>query len=109
MSFNSKGFGPRQFQALVDVLFGSASVNPATAAAGTEIVTSVTVTGAKLGDAVICFPGVDLSALGGYFATVTGDNTVKIVISNETADHIDIADSVWRFLLLRPKGDFSKI
>lgn len=109
MAFNSKGFSPKQFQSLVDVLFGSATVDPATAAAGAEIVTTVTVQGAKLGDAVIAFPGKDLSALGGYFCTVTGDNTIKIVISNETADHIDITTSTWRFLLLRPKGDFAVI
>ena len=108
MAFQT-GFSPRQFQALFDVLFGSATVNPATAAAGTEVVTSVTVTGAALGELVLCFPGVDLSSLGGYFAQVTAANTVKIVISNETADHIDLASSTWRFVLLRPKGNFASI
>lgn len=108
MAFQT-GFSPRQFQALFDVLYGSAVVDPATAAAGAEVVTSVTVTGAALGDFVMAFPPKDLSALGAYFAVVSGTNTVKIVISNETADHIDIASGTWRFVLLRPKGNFASI
>lgn len=110
MAFNSKGFAPRQFQGLVDVIFGSAAVDPGDMAAGAETVTSVTVTGAALGDAVICFPGVDVATAGAvYSASVTAANTVKIAWSNATGDHINLASSTWRFLLLRPKGDFAKI
>lgn len=109
MAFNSRGFGPRQFQALVDVLFGSATVDPADMAAGAETTTSVTVTGVALGDAVIAFPGVAIADALVWNVSVTAANTVKIMFSNATGDHINLASSTWRFLILRPKGDFAKI
>jgi len=108
MAFET-GFHARQFQGLVDVMYGSATVDPATAAAGAEVVTTVTATGVALGDLVLAFPGVDLTSLGGYFASVSAADTIKVVISNETGDHIDIASSTWRFIVLRPKGRFNSI
>jgi hypothetical protein len=110
MAFNSRGFAPRQFQALFDVIFGSATVDPGDMAAGAETVTSVTVTGVALGDAVIAFPGVDTITAGAvYSCAVTAANTVKISWINAGGDHINLASSTWRFAILRPKGDFAKI
>lgn len=110
MAFNATVFGPRQFQALLNVIFGSATVDPGDMAAGAETVTTVTVTGAALGDAVICFPGVDTLTAGAvYTAAVTAADTVKIAWTNATADHINLASSTWRFLLLRPKGNFAAL
>lgn len=109
MAFNSKGFAPRQFQGLVDVLFGSATVNPGDTAAGADAQVAVTVTGAAVGDAVLFFPGVAITSGVTVQATVSAANTVTLTFDNETADHVDLASSTWRFLLLRPKGDFAKI
>lgn len=108
MAFNSRGFSPRQFQGLVDVLFGSATVNPGDTAAAAEDTITVTVTGAALGDAVVVFPGVSLANVT-ITAQVTAANTITIFTGNLTGDHINLASSTWRFLLLRPKGDFAKI
>lgn len=104
MAFSS--LSPRQFQSLFDVIVGSATVDPADMAAGAETVTSVTVAGAALGDAVIAFPGVDVATAGAvYSVSVTATNTVKIAWSNAGGDHINLASSTWRFLILRLKGN----
>jgi len=100
----------RQFQSLVNVLYASATVDPADIAAAGESTTSVTVAGVALGDAVIAFPGVDVSTGGITFSlAVTAANTIKIMWSNASGDHINLASSTWRFLVLRPKGHFLAI
>ena len=108
MAFSSATFSPRQFQGIVSVIFGSATVNPGDTAAGAEDTVSVTVPGAAVGDAVIAFPGINMDALQ-WVAQVTAANTVEINSANMTADHINIGSSTWRFLLLRPKGSFAGI
>lgn len=107
MAFFSKKASPAQFQSLVDVIFGSATVDPASVATGAagQGSTTVTVTGAALGDAVIPFPGVDLTSVQ-VTASVTAADTVKIMIQNLSGGAVDLASSTWRFLILRPKSKF---
>ena len=109
MAFNTKGPSPRQFQALVDVIFGSATVDPGDTAAGADAQTNVTITGVAVGDAVIFFPGVAITSGVTVQATVSAANTVTLTFDNESGDHVNLASSTWRFLVLRPKGDFAKI
>jgi hypothetical protein len=109
MAFNSTVFGPRQFQAIVNVIYGTATVNPADMAAGAESNISVTITGVALGDLIIAAPGVLITDGVVWQAQVVSANTVKIVFANTTGDHIDIASSTWNFLVLRPKSDFDRL
>ena len=92
-----------QFQDLFDVFVGDATVDPATVPANTLVATSVTVTGAALGDIVLAGPGVSLATVN-WSAHVSSANTVSVVIDNASADHIDIASSTWTFVILRPKA-----
>lgn len=111
MAFNSRGVAPRQFQALFDVIFGSAVVDPASVATGAagQGSTTVSVPGVALGDAVLAFfPGVDLTSVQ-VTCSVTAADTVKIMIQNLSGGAIDLLTSTWRFVIARPKGDFSKI
>jgi hypothetical protein len=102
---------PRQFQALLDCIWGSATVDPASVATGAagQGSTTVSIPGVALGDAVLAvFPGVDLTSVQ-VTASVTAADTVKIMIQNLSGGAVDLTTSTWRFLIVRPKGDFSKI
>jgi hypothetical protein len=100
---------PRQFQSLVSVIAGSATVDPGDMAAGAEADVSVTVPGAAVGDAVIMFPGIAITAAIPFSASVISANTVRITFVNATGDHVNMASSTWRFLVLRPKSTFAVI
>lgn len=56
--------------------------------------TTVTVTGARIGDKVIVQPGLDLGAFS-VTAFVSANDTVRIVLFNSTAGTIDTASSTW--------------
>ncbi len=109
MAFNSTQFSPKQFQALVNVIYGTATVNPADMAAGAESSITVTITGVALGDIVLAGPGVAITDGVVWSASVSAANTVKIVFANPTGDHVDLASSTWNFLVLRAKGDFDRL
>lgn len=96
---------PRQFQGLANVIVGSATVNPADMAAAAESNILVTIPGVALGDLVIAGPGVAITDGVVWSASVSAANTVKIVFANVTADHVDIASSTWKFIVLRLKGN----
>lgn len=79
------------------------SVNIASMAAGVMSETSVTVTGAALGDQVLVTPPADLDAslmVAGAFVSAT--NTVKLrVRNNHATDPVDPAAQNWIFALIR--------
>jgi hypothetical protein len=105
MAFNAKKASPRMFHGIYDVIFGSAVVDPASVATGAagQGSTTVTVTGAVLGDFVIFHPGVDTTSVQ-ITCSVTAADTLKIMIQNLSGGAIDLASSTWRFTLLRPKS-----
>lgn len=103
MAFSN--LSPRQFQGICDVIVGSAAVNPADMAAGAESSITVTISGVALGDIVLAGPGVAITDGVIWSASVSAADTVKIVFSNPTGDHVDLASSTWKFVVLRLKGN----
>jgi hypothetical protein len=108
MSFEDR-FSARLFQGQVDVLRGSATVDPASVASGAagQGTTTVSVPGAKVGDFVMAFPGVDTSSID--FSAVAVTDNIKITIQNLSGGAVDLASSTWRFMLFRPKGALAAI
>ena len=89
---------------LAGVLSGSATFNAASLADGAGETTTITVTGAVLGDYVIVSHGIDLQGI-----TVTGyvsaANTVSVRVQNESGGTLDLASSTLRALVL-PRASF---
>lgn len=77
-----------------------ATVDPASVPANSSATQTVTVTGAIVGQGVICAPGNTLSGLG-YWARVSAANTVTLTFVNPTGSAIDAASSTWQFWLAR--------
>lgn len=96
---------PRQYQALVNVIVGSATVDPGDMAAGAEADVSVTIPGAAVGDIVRCGPGIAITAAIVYSASVISANTVRLSFINATGDHVNMASSSWKFIVERLKGN----
>lgn len=69
--------------------------DPANVAAGAQVSTTVTVTGAALGDEVTCSFNLDLQLmqLTGY---VSAANTVTVILRNGTAGGINLASGTLR-------------
>lgn len=86
------------------ILTGSATFNGANLADGAGETTTVTVTGAALGDFVLVSHGVDLQGM-----TVTGyvsaSNTVSVRFQNESGGSLDLASTTLRVLVL-PRATF---
>jgi parallel beta-helix repeat protein len=76
-------------------LEGSVSWNPGDLSNGTGETTSLTVTGAAVGDRVEVFPGIDLDGLvhSGY---VSATDTVELRLHNGTGGNVNLASSTWR-------------
>lgn len=74
---------------------GTATWDPASVAAGAQVTTTVTVTGAALGDPVAVGFSLDLQGmqLTGY---VSATNTVTCVLRNGTAGALDLASGTLR-------------
>lgn len=74
---------------------GEAVWDPASIADGDNATTTVDVRDARTGDAVMVFPPYTLSGLGvsGY---VSADNTVTIVLTNNTGGAVDLTEGAWR-------------
>jgi hypothetical protein len=87
------------------ILTGSATYDAASLTDGTGATTTVTVTGAALGDFVIISHGVDLAGI-----TVTGyvsaADTVSVRFQNESGGTLDLASSTLRALVL-PRATFA--
>jgi len=79
----------------------SSTYNPVSLTAGSQTSTTVTVTGAELGDYVSCSFNLDL-ALIQVTTYVSATNTVTVVLRNGTAGTIDLSSGtlivkVWRY------------
>lgn len=72
------------------VLSSSITWNPASVASGAQTTTTVTVTGAKLGNPAAASFSLDLQGLV-LSAYVSSANTVTIVLSNLTGGAVDLA------------------
>lgn len=78
-------------------LLGSAIYDPPSIAAGAETTTTVTVTGAAVGDIARAAFSID-SALK-YHARVSAANTVTVTLRNDTAGAIDLASGTLRAIV----------
>ena len=87
-------------QALLGYRSGSVTWDPPSVAAGAQTTSTVTVTGAVLGDP--CFVGFSLDLQGmqltGY---VSSANTVTVVLQNGTAGALDLASGTLRGTVLK--------
>ena len=82
-------------------LIGSATYNPPSLTTGTGTSTTLTVTGAALGDFVTPSFGLDLQGIQ-MWAQVTAANTVTVFLRNETGSTIDLASSTLRVRVVKP-------
>lgn len=88
-------------QALDKFLIGSVSVDPGSIATVTRGSVSVTITGAKAGDAVIMNPPPTLeSTLLFVGASVDADDTVTIYLYNKSGGGVDGAAIAWNYLIV---------
>lgn len=86
-----------------DVLIGSATYDAASLADGVGATTTVTVTGAALGDFVLGVShGVDLQGIT-VTAWVSAADTVSVRFQNESAGTLDLASATLR-VMVRPRG-----
>lgn len=82
-----------------EVLNGTATIDPASIAAGATATASITVTSAALGDYVIIAPPYSLQGLVAT-AYVSAADTVTAVLYNPTAAAIDLASGSWKAKVL---------
>jgi hypothetical protein len=76
------------------MLRATAAWNPASIADNGQATNDFTVTGAKIGDFVTVAPGVDVTDLDLSYS-VTADDTVTVVLTNNTGGAVDLANSTW--------------
>jgi len=72
--------------------------------AGSSVSHDFTISGATQGDFVMVSSGANLQGLA-LSAYVTGPNTVRVVLNNNTTSTVDIPDSTWRIMVI-PKSLF---
>ena len=83
------------------VELGTFSLNPASINANSEGTTTVTVTGAKVGDIIIVSAPSALDAgLVPKGATVTATDTVSVVLANVTGSGVDGSARTWAYQLV---------
>lgn len=75
-----------------DHLYGSATWDAASIANGAEEATTVSVTGAEVGDMALASLSIDISDLV-LDAQVTAADTVTVVLANNTGGAIDLASA----------------
>jgi hypothetical protein len=92
------GFGAEEIFAF-RVYNHSETFDPASIAAGAELSSDFTVTGAAVGDFVMVAPGVDLTDLN-MSAFVSAADTVTVNLGNATVGAIDLASSTWKFKVI---------
>ena len=78
----------------------TATWDPASLASGSSVSTTVTVSGAALGDFVLASFSLSLSGLT-LSAYVSAANTVTVVIGNHTGTAVDIASGTLKVLVLK--------
>lgn len=69
-------------------------------AAASQVSTTLTVTGARSGDAVLVTPSADTAGIA-VSGVVTADNTVTIYAKNYTAGAIDPASTTFRVIVFQ--------
>lgn len=82
------------------VEFGTFTLDPASLAAGAEAESTVTITGAKVGDLIFVNPrslDADLFAKG---ARVSAADTVSVALGNEGSGATDGGSATWGYLLI---------
>lgn len=80
----------------------SASVNPASLAAGAVANTAITIAGILSTDLVVAIPPVDLEAgLVPQGVNVSAADTLQVRLYNPTAGAVDGAAKTWQFLVFR--------
>ena len=84
--------------------FGTAVWNPASIADGDALTTTVTVTGAALGDPVIVTGSINLQSLQ-LTGSVTASNTVTVVLSNSTGAAVDLPSMTVTAAVMTDQGD----
>ena len=83
---------------------GTATFNGASLVDGAGETTTVTVTGAALGDFAMVSHGVDLQGIS-VTAWVSATNTVSVRFQNETVSTIDLASTTLRAVVI-PKAAY---
>ena len=78
----------------------TATWNPASVAAGSKISTTVTVSGASLGDFVLASFSLDLQELT-LTCYVSASNTVEVVLANLTGSAVDLASGTLAVIVLK--------
>lgn len=90
------------FQGQGKVITGTVSVNPASVAAATCAETSVTISGALVGDVIVMSPPASLEAgLCASGARVSAADTVQVRLCNVTAGAVDGAALTWSYVIIR--------
>lgn len=90
-----------ELQKGIGFLFGSTARTVATINAAAEETVTVTVTGAALGDYVLCWSySVDLELIQGT-AYVSAANTVIVQLTNTTAGNIELNAGTMRVLVVK--------
>jgi len=83
-----------------DVLNATATIDPASLADGAGATSTVTVTGAALGDFVMVSAPYDLSGIS-VTAYISAADTVSIRIQNESGGPLDLASGTWKVKVLK--------
>lgn len=96
--------GSWEFMAMPGVLSGSAVYNPSDLADGAGETTTVTVTGAVLGDFVLASFSLDLQGIT-LTAYVSATNTVSVRFQNETGGSINLASGTLEARVI-PKAEY---
>src|SRR5262245_25911549 len=96
-----------QFQDLFSevIVYTDNAFDPANAAtgSGTFSATDITITGAALGDLVLCSFNLDATDAV-VTAAVTAANTVTVVVLNNTAGAVNLAAGTLRVWVLKPNS-----
>jgi hypothetical protein len=74
--------------------------NPASVASGSKVSTTVTVTGAALGDFVLRSFSLDVQELS-FTADVSATNTVEVVLANLTGSAVDLGSGTLKVAVLK--------
>lgn len=88
---------------ITKILKGTVSVNPANLADGAEADTSITITGAAVGDTVILNPPTAGLTAGILIcgAWVSATDTVKVRLANQSGGAVDEAAADWSYCIIR--------
>lgn len=93
------GASPVQINGIFNSTSTALAIASVTAASSNE--TSVTVTGARVGDIVVASPQAAIQAGLTWCAYVSANDTVKLRVANDTAGNLTPTAVNWNFLLIR--------